>query len=642
MIAMEIGISDGSKNTATRTENFYGLNRCRRPSAGEMEDMTNMSSREYPCASPRGGRESVAESEGKILAAVAPDEAFSDTIEGFTGVSGDAFYYNGVRKTTIIGSRISNTHQIDLPPDCQWEIKQMGDILILNGFRKSERKSYMFYYNIRQDTFAYGGAAMPKMIVMIGNDNKGTYIEALRDIKYVRDYVINYSDGTSFNCNDYAEMYHAGSGIITWEENLFSKYFEVGDELRIEGFRAVNEGQHFSLNKSNISTVTTINDYTRFNTYDIDDADTTSDTSGQVCSMYVESFSVVEGEGSRHKMYIKTYNRKGNECQYYTLGSDSSPSYYAGVDILRKMPALNHICIHQGRIWGSSPSGRYIYASASDDIFSFSDEDMTDGFAWRMPADTSGEFTGFSSYNGELVAFKPRTMSIVSGYNTRNYQMNTISGIGCISPHSMIVTNKGIMFLSYDGFYIYSGALPKAFGRNLNKSYTDAVAGFDGHKYYASAVDCDGNREMLVYDTVYGIWHREDDFNAVGFFEFRDGFYVCDSGAVYKTDGKSDGVEWSMTQAQSGDYDLIGINEVWVRAEIERGAEFTVYTDFGDGRWRKHTTFSESDGITVYRVPVRFAHTDSYRIKISGRGKVIIYGIEAVSATGGRKHKERS
>lgn len=638
---MEIGISGGSKNTATRIENFYGLNRGRRPLAGEMEDMINMSSCEYPCASPRGGREAIAEAVGEILTPMAPDEAFTDEITGFTGVSGNAFYYNGVRKTTIVGSRKTNTHQIDLPAGCEWEIKRMGDLCILNGYCVATNRSYMFYYNIRKDTFAYGGAVMPKMIVMIGNDNTGTYIEALKSVSTIKDYVINYSDGTSFNCYDYRELYHAGSGVISWEENLFSKYFKAGDELRIEGFRRTNEGQHFEFDDGVIVPVSSTKNYTIFNTADIDDTDEITGDVGRVCSMIVKSFSKVTDDSSRHKMYVDTYNINGEECQYSILDYDASPSYYAGVDIYKKIPTLNRICVHQGRIWGSSPSGRYIYASASDDIFSFSDADMTSGFAWRMPADTAGAFTNFSSYNGELIAFKPQAMSIISGYNTRNYQMHTITGIGCISPNSTVTTNKGIMFLSYDGFYIYNGSLPKMFGRNLNKPYTDAVAGFDGRKYYAAAVDSDGNREIVVYDTHYGVWHIEDDFDTTGFFRFRDGFYVCDSHTLYKTDGTGDTVEWSMTMAQVGDFDLMGINEVWVRAEIGEGAEFTVYSDIGDGKWREHTTFSDSDGIAIYRAPVRFAHADNYRVAIKGRGKVIIYGIELVTATGGRRHKER-
>ncbi len=640
---MIIGISGGSKNSATRVDEFYGLNRTRRPSQGEMEDMVNMSSNEYPCASPRSNRNEIVKTENEILTVTAPISAFTEDVTGFTGVMGNGFYYNGVRKTAIKSYDGLRTHETELPANCQWEIERKGDMYILNGYNPETKSSHIFYYDTETDVFGYGGKVMPKMIISAGNDNNGDYIEALISCGgEVKDYVINYSDGTTFNCGDYYEIYHKGSGQIDFEKNVFSKYFSVGDDIRIEGFRDGNEGQYFRVKDGEIVLDTSKENFASYNTFDIDDIALKTDAPrGAITSIKVKKFSTVNGLGARHKMYVTAYNVNGSECNLFSFGPDNNPRYYAAVTLSKKMPSLNRIAIHQGRLWGSSPTGRYIYASASDNIFSFSYEDMTNKFSWRMPADAVGPVTGFSSYNDELVIFKEDAMSIITGYGPKNYQMNTVSGIGCIAPKSCQVTSKGVIFLAYDGFYIYNGSYPKMLGRSLNKKHTDAVSGFDGRKYFASAIDCDDKVEVIVYDTLLGLWHREDDFNAKGYFRFRDGFYVCDSNTLYKTEANPENVEWSMTLAQRGDLDLKGINEIWLRCEIEEGAEFTVYTDIGKGGWRKHATFTEADGVTVYRVPVRFIHSDNYRIKIAGRGKVIVYGIELITSQGGRRHKER-
>lgn len=640
---MVIGVSGGSKNTATITDNFYGLNRTRHTSNGEMEDMKNMSSDEFPCASPRCNRNEIVNTENEILAVTAPISAFTEDVTGFTGVIGNGFYYNGVRKTSIKNYDEYGTCEIDLPPNCQWEIERMGDMYILNGYDPETKSSHKFYYDTETDVFGYGGKVMPKMIIMAGSDTYGDYIEALLECDgEVKDYVINFSDGTTFNCGDYYNMYHDGAGQISLEDNVFKKYFSVGDDIRIEGFRSKNEGQFFEVRDGKITIITSSGNFASYNTVDLDDAALEEHVpGGSFASIKVKSFSTVNGTGYRHKMYVTAYSRSGKEINLFSFGPNAAPRYYAGVTLSKKMPSFNHIVFHQGRLWGSSPSGRYIYASASDDIFSFSYEDMTNKFAWRMPTDAVGRVTGFSSYNDELVVFKEDAMSVITGYGPKNYQMNTLSGIGCIAPKSCQITSKGVIFLAYDGFYIYNGSYPKMFSHSLNRKYTDAVSGFDGRKYYTSVTDREGNREVLVYDTLYGLWHREDEFMPKGYFRFRDGFYVCDSNTLYKLGTDQSNVLWSMTLAQRGDLDLKGINEIWLRCEIDEGAEFTVYTDIGKGGWRKHATFTEADGVTVYRVPVRFINSNNYRVKITGRGKVVIYALELIASEGGRRHKER-
>ncbi len=638
---MEIGISKGNGNSGIRIENFYGINRGKRPQMGEMEDMENLSSKDFPCVSTCGDRETIATANGEIHKSVAPDSAFTDSITGFTGVSGNAFYYNGVKKTTITGSRKSNILSISLPENCQWEIEKMGDMYILNGCNRDNGKSYMFYYDIETDTFGYGGKTMPRMIVMVGSDSTGTYIEALRQCGDVRGYVINYSDGTAFNCSNYVSLYHNGGGTITWTENLWKKYFKIGDELCVEGFRESNEGQYFTIENKQIVPDPTEGDNSNYNTIDTEDLGTTDaiDTNA-ICKMTVTKFSNVTSEGSRHKMYIKTYNKNGDECQYLSLGPDNSPTWCAGITISVKKPALNRICVHQGRIWGASASGRYIYASASDDIFSFSSADMVDNFAWRMPADTWGVCTAIRSYNGELIVFKEEAISVISGYSVRNYQMNTIKGIGAISPDSVIVTPRGVIFLSYQGFTLYNGGIPTFCGEKLVNKYTDAVSGFDGRRYYASATDDKGNCEIMVYDTRTNMWHREDSFRATGFFMFRDGMYCCDKEKVYKLHSEFNNVEWSMTPARLFGFELGGINEVWVQAEISPGGEFTVMTRDGDV-WKEHATFNDCDGVLIYRAPVRFNKGNTLTLKIKGRGNVTIHSIELVASYGGRRYKER-
>ena len=119
---MEFDIYPSSQNSRQNIYNFYGINRTRKRSKGEMEDMLNMSSREYPCAAPRLGRKKIAEAEN-IVVACAPDETTVNEVTGITGIADGSFYYNGEVKS---GKFI-------LRPEWAWSIERMGNMYIING-----------------------------------------------------------------------------------------------------------------------------------------------------------------------------------------------------------------------------------------------------------------------------------------------------------------------------------------------------------------------------------------------------------------------------------------------------------------------------------------------------------------------------
>lgn len=636
---METGISRGGKNTVRVIDTFYGLNRTRRPVNGECGAMRNMSSAEFPCASPCAGREVIAEAPKDIDICVAPDEAFSDSITGITGVYGRAFYYNGVRKTTITGMRTLNTLEIDLPDGCEWELVKNGDMYIINGYSVTDKRSYIYYYDVERDVFSFASPTMPNMVVRVASDNTGLYFEALNNMRPVYTHTAECADGTQIKGSDYISLYSYGSFSLTDKLNVFSNYFSTGDELCVYGFRESNEGQYFEIKDNAVSVLGEAN-WTRLNTVDTDDVATTYKAFiGKPCKMVVTGFSKIVNTNSYHRMYIKVYDGDGEEIQYGSFGTDFQMNYCAGVTIAKKIPAIRRICMHQGRLWGASPSGRQLYASASDRLFSFSDADMVNKYSWRSPMDATGVVTGIATYNGELVAFKSNAICIVMGTNPRNYQLQTMFGTGCIAPRSVIATPKGVMFLSYNGFCIYNGTYPRPFGDKLKYSYTDAVAGYDGRRYYACAELSGGEREMLVYDTRNGMWHREDDFPMESFMRFRDGVYISDRRRIYKLNNTIR-VPWDMTLAELSGFDTEGVNEVWIKAEITDG-EFTVYTDLGDNNWKRHATFNEPCGLAVYRAPIRHIRADSFRLRLAGEGYVVIHGIELVTAVGGRRVKER-
>ena len=117
---------EGKKPYTGNIYSFYGLDRKRKGADGEFEDMYNMSSDEYPCLSPRKARKKAFDVPGTIAAAAAPDPVNVSEMTGFTGIAGGSFYYNGAKKN---GASFADTYS--------WEIVRMGNLYIINGFRKT-------------------------------------------------------------------------------------------------------------------------------------------------------------------------------------------------------------------------------------------------------------------------------------------------------------------------------------------------------------------------------------------------------------------------------------------------------------------------------------------------------------------------
>lgn len=635
---MQFDLTEGKPLYRGDIYSFYGLNRKRKGGRGEFEDMYNMSSIEYPCIAPRMPRKKVFEAPGSIQAVAAPD--FTNTMEatGFTGIANEQFYYNG---TVKYGAVFSNEYQ--------WQIIRMGNLYIINGFaqRRGTYDSVLSCYNEDTGKLFSGSEEMDSLIVTAGNNSKGSFLATFRyGFSEVYNYSVTDIYGVEINNSDFFDKYAYGYELPS--SNIFSKVFTIGDEVTISGFpsREENTGQIWTHSSSTVLPQTA-QDFEYNNTVDTDlvmDISELSDytiTYAEVSGFDVGKLTLNGRTIYVHYIYFNLKNKNDEKISFDSMQSSTYTFYCSGVRIKKRERVFDNIAVHHGRIWGTLPTGNAVFASASDDIFSFSSSDITKMYAARLTSDTEGRFTGMCEYNDEICAFKENSITIIYGSNASNYTESVIRGTGCIDGRSVAVTLDGVIFLAYNGFYLYSGGVPQCISESLNTRYVSATGGFDGTCYYASAVKENGESELLVYDMRYGVWHRQDDFKALGFFRFRGGFYMADERNVYNAGTGTEKPEWSITSVRIHDnmLDNKGIHEIWVRADVEEGAEFTVYTSCGNDDFIKHTTFSQS-GLHVFRCPVRLIVGTSYRYRLEGKGNVVIYEVELVKSSGGRRYKE--
>lgn len=620
-----------------RIYTFGGINRKNNGYRTEFSDMYNMSADEYPCAAPRGRRREIATA-GKINTACAPDATNVSEVTGITGVYDGGFYYNGTLKS---GKFI-------LSSDWSWQIEQKGNTYIINGYDKANVRSIMYYYNIDTDEFNEGGKVMRNLILQ----SYGHYLVTPSDDDYgVDSYQCTTPDGVVIKNRDFWTTYREYTTdatdyttTLSSTKNIFEQYFKVGDEITIEGFPGTgNGGQIWDTTTSGVQPQPGIG-AERNNTVDTDNMTTTDSLSKySICTAKIKSFSIktVARGKAYHYVYFDLFNKNGEVVEFKDMYTNNY--YCSGITLKKRTRAFDNITIHHGRIWGSSPSGNQIYASASDDIFSFSSDDIVSRYAARIPSDTPGTFTALCSYNNELVAFKPDSITIISGTNATNYTATIIDGIGCISPRSAVVTPGGIIFLSYNGFYAFSGSTPYLISDKLNTSYVDAVAGRNTDTYFASATRSDGTRELVKYNMAKDIWYKDDEVPAIDIFPFKDKMYICTDTTLYECnnpDGTS--FEWYFESVPLRNYtiDNKAVCELWILADVSEGAHFKVWTQNDREEWRLHSAFSET-GLKVFNCPVRAENATTYKYKISGSGKVVIHEIEIHTAEGGRRYKEQ-
>ena len=182
----------------------------------------------------------------------------------------------------------------------------------------------------------------------------------------------------------------------------------------------------------------------------------------------------------------------------------------------------------------------------------------------------------------------------------------------------------------------FDGSLPTEISSALGDvPYGKAVAGTLGNKYYVSMQDSNEQYHLFVYDTLKGMWHREDNTRAAEFCNCRGELYYIDYAykqiKTVKGTGITDTspVKWEAVTGVIGtdSPDKKYISRLDVRMKLTLGARVYFYVQYDStGEW---VQLYAMDGITLksFSVPIRPKRSDHFRLKIVGEGEAKIYSI---------------
>ena len=315
-------------------------------------------------------------------------------------------------------------------------------------------------------------------------------------------------------------------------------------------------------------------------------------------------------------------------------GEDEAYTETGELKVERTMPDLEFACVNENRMWGCA--GDTIYACMLGDPKNWQVYDGAADNAWTVPTGTAGNFTGCISYRGYPVFFKEHHIFKVYGSVPSNFQVLSSASMGLAAgaADSLAIANETLYYLTENGPAAYTGGIPQIISRVFGDlRFTEAVAGSDGIKYYASMRDGSGRWRLYVYDTQSGLWHIEDDVQVLSFARYEGTLYMLlADGQIVTTEGQdsSEVIPWMVEFGDfiEGSPYQKGVTKLLIRLELEKDARAKVWMQYDSGpEWVKVGDLRSEGNKRSYYLPVPHRRCDHFRLKLEGVGGAKIHSI---------------
>ena len=336
---------------------------------------------------------------------------------------------------------------------------------------------------------------------------------------------------------------------------------------------------------------------------------------------------------------------KGDDYIVVTGILDQVTTQEEAITVKRQMPVMDFVIESGNRLWGCrygpDINGNIVnelYASKLGDFKNWNSFAgiSTDSYAVTVGSD--GQFTGAISYLDFPMFFKENCLHKVYGKFPAEFRVQdtTCRGVQKGCDKSLAIVNEILYYKARSGVCVFDGSLPSeissAFG---DMNYHDAVAGSLGNKYYISMSDDNEKWHLFVFDTLKGMWHREDNTQAVCFCNCRGDLYYIDfSDNQIKTvrgtgDTETTPIQWEAVTGIMGtdSPDKKYISRIDVRMLLQVGTRVTFFAEYDSSGVWEHLYAADGVNLKTFAVPVRTKRCDHMRLRIIGTGDAKIFSI---------------
>ena len=322
---------------------------------------------------------------------------------------------------------------------------------------------------------------------------------------------------------------------------------------------------------------------------------------------------------------------------------DEAVTAASNLRLERTMPNMDFIIESENRLWGCmygvAANGQVvneIYASKLGDFKNWNCFMGLSTDSYVASCGTDGQFTGAVTHLGYPLFFKENCVHKVYGNYPANFQIQTTAcrGVQKGCERSLAIVNETLYYKARSGVCAYDGSLPVEMSAAMgDKTYSDAVGGSHGNKYYISMKDTEGEAHLFVYDTGKGMWHKEDDLLPSAFRSCRGELYAIADGKIVTMLGSgtqdTEEVEW---MAQTGEIgitspDMKYISRLTVRMLLDVGAEARLLAQYDFSDVWEELCVLQGTSLRSFSVPIRPKRCDHMKLRIEGVGNVKIYSI---------------
>lgn len=608
-------------SSATRDfqEQFLGYNHNLRIADGEFYDMQNMTGDYYPVLSPRKKR-------GLMKQMTLPQGMlFKDAL---CYIDNGHLYVNGNEIESFYGTTTSNTRY-------QKKLISMGAYLLV--FNLTDKGMQDGWYVNTENSSEHGfidqvnelncSEKIPLIFTMCSADGDEYQFENPKEDNYV---LVSDSVPSTENIkNGFKWLDTSGDVhyIKVWSEtnSMWSSISTTYIKINMPGIgEGLSEGDAVKIMGCSIADC---GDMVESQINDINN------------TMIIKNIEKVEGDSL--PSWIVVTGILDQVCKQ-TEGT---------VTVARQAPYMDFICECNNRLWGcryginrEGETVNEVYACKQGDFknwFCYAGI-STDSYAASVGSD--GVWTGCVHYGSYVMFFKENCIHKLYGNMPSDYQLieQKVRGLQRGSEKSICTVNETLFYKSASDICYYDGSLPVAISYPLGEdTFTEAVAGNIGSKYYICMTDSSGKRCMYVYDASKQMWHKEDEINISEFCRVdTDLFFIdADTNKLMNISGGTtveDDFKWYAETGNIGysysDNKYVGRMLLRLYKPIQ--SETRLYIQYDDtGEWESIASLN-GGGTRSFSIPVTPRRCDHFRVRIEGCGECKIYSISKVLEIG--------
>lgn len=688
-------------------QEFRGLNHNEFTEDAEFYNDLNMSSQYYPYASPRANRGSFVDSNGKPFGSYTYESGKTvynngiATKQGFCFVEGNRFYYKSNEDNIY--------HDIGAVEDSEKQFVSLGAYILIFPDKKYFWSAMYLHYDdeewlkehgLEQSAFfgdlealveSQGSSIRMNVCDVYGEDYEFQFIQKeFPDESKVKngDKWLDISSSPA-KIMQYSESYSGWVEIVsnyikvTFNNDL-TQFFNDWDGVTLNGFPSTlqafnsatvlymvgknDNGTSYIVIPGIITPQTVISDNIIYNT-----SGTKANTIEYYFKLYKQTITETDSEDRvkstenyfteetlSNKVYTSTHTDDGFTSAVTTDTTVEEISKDK-ISIHRKIPDMDFVAELDNRLWGCSNENHEIYASKPGDPFNFNFYLGGASDSYVLTIGSDGDFTGAISHLGYMLFFKENTIHKIYGTKPSNFQLTSLSarGVEKGSHKSLCVVNETLFYKSDTGIMMFQGSLPENISDELGaEKYSNAVAGACNNRFYISMLNNSTKKwQLFTYDTVFGLWHKEDETRFISVLNTPNNIYYIDQNYEMKSVLPSDEVfkvkrlvdvdkyveteysnipesnfEWEFETGDlyNGSIDNKYISKLRVLFTITQNSRITFYVKYDNNEWNmlasKTYQYTNSSRDT-HNIPLLVKRARRMRLKISGTGACLIQAI---------------